>query len=168
MGQTIDEIISPGSFEVAISTFNNALADQNQEGQKCLNKSNVLELELNCKNGSTIWTENKATLLHNEAGQPLGIIGITSDISERKRVEEEREGLIGKLQDALDNIKTLKGLLPICSKCKKIRDDKGYWNQIEGYIQEHSDALFSHSLCPECMNKIYGDEDWYTKEDDEK
>ncbi len=73
--------------------------------------------------------------------------------------------MIGKLQKALDNIKTLKGLLPICAKCKKIRDDKGYWNQIEWYIEHHSDALFSHSLCPECMDKLYGDQDWYKKED---
>jgi DNA-binding NtrC family response regulator len=74
---------------------------------------------------------------------------------ERKKLEIEREKMIEKLQDALTKIKTLSGLLPICSFCKKIRDDKGYWNQIEVYVREHSDANFSHSICPECAKKHY-------------
>jgi len=79
------------------------------------------------------------------------------DITERKRIEEEREKLIHELQDALANIKTLRGLLPICSYCKKIRDDKGYWNRIESYIQDHSGAEFTHGMCPECLKKHYPD-----------
>ncbi|MEJ2167256.1 MAG: PAS domain-containing protein, partial [Desulfobacterales bacterium] len=75
-------------------------------------------------------------------GTFLGTQGIARDITERKKAEEEREKLISQLQEALDNIKTLKGLLPICSNCKKIRDDKGYWNQIETYVRDHSDAEF--------------------------
>jgi PleD family two-component response regulator len=74
---------------------------------------------------------------------------------ERKKLEIEREKIIEKLQDALAKIKTLSGLLPICSFCKKIRDDKGYWNQIEVYVRQHSDASFSHSICPECAKKHY-------------
>ncbi len=76
---------------------------------------------------------------------------------ERKIQEQAREKdeLIARLQDALDNIKRLSGLLPICSSCKKIRDDKGYWNQIERYIAEHSEAEFSHGICPECVKKLY-------------
>jgi hypothetical protein len=62
---------------------------------------------------------------------------------------EERERLIRDLQEALDRVKTLSGFLPICASCKKIRDDKGYWNQIEQYIREHSEAEFTHSYCPE-------------------
>ena len=77
------------------------------------------------------------------------------DITERKEAEEEREKLIEELQDALAEVKTLSGLLPICSSCKKIRDDKGYWNQIEAYIRDHSEAEFSHSICPECAKKLY-------------
>ena len=87
----------------------------------------------------------------------LGTQGIARDITERKKAEEEREKLISQLQAALDNIKTLKGLLPICANCKKIRDDKGYWNQIEAYVREHSDAEFSHSICPECAEILYPD-----------
>jgi len=73
----------------------------------------------------------------------------------------ERQKLLIKLQNALDEIKTLKGLIPICSHCKKIRDDQGYWNILESYIQKHSEASFSHGMCPECSDKLYGNEDWY-------
>lgn len=76
-------------------------------------------------------------------------------IMERKRVEREREDLILKLQEAFSRIKTLNGLLPICASCKKIRNDEGYWEQIEGYISSHSDAEFSHSICPDCTRKLY-------------
>jgi PAS domain S-box-containing protein len=91
----------------------------------------------------------------------IGARGIIRDITERKQAEEEREKLINKLQEALEDVKTLSGLLPICANCKKIRDDKGYWNQIEGYIQKYSEVKFSHGMCPECSDKLYGDEDWY-------
>lgn len=93
---------------------------------------------------------------------------IVHDITARRIAEEklqqkeiEQERLINDLQEALREVKTLSGLFPICASCKKIRDDKGYWNQIEFYIQEHSEAQFSHGMCPECSDKIYGSEDWY-------
>ena len=76
-------------------------------------------------------------------------------VIERKQFEEEREKLIVELQQAMSEIKMLSGLLPICSSCKKIRDDQGYWNQIESYIQDHSEAEFSHGLCPECAKRLY-------------
>ncbi len=76
-------------------------------------------------------------------------------ITKREQAKVEREKLISDLQKALAEVKTLSGMLPICSSCKKIRDDKGYWNQIEGYISEHSGAEFSHGLCPDCAKKIY-------------
>ena len=69
----------------------------------------------------------------------------------------ERQRLTTELKIALDHIKQLQGMLPICSICKKIRDDKGFWNQIESYISEHSEAKFSHGLCPECVKKFYPD-----------
>jgi len=68
-----------------------------------------------------------------------------------------------KLQKALDEIKTLKGIVPICAHCKKIRDDKGYWNLLESYIENHSEAEFSHGMCPDCIEEFYGEEDWYIK-----
>ena len=76
---------------------------------------------------------------------------------ERKRAEAEREKLVGELQKALSEAKKLSGFLPICASCKKIKDDKGYWRQIEAYIRDHSEAEFSHGLCPDCMKKLYGD-----------
>nr|NJM03683.1 hypothetical protein [Desulfobacula sp.] len=71
--------------------------------------------------------------------------------------------MIADLTIALDEIKTLKGIVPICSGCKKIRDDKGYWNLLESYIEKHSEASFTHGMCPECMEKFYGKNDWYIK-----
>jgi len=76
---------------------------------------------------------------------------LNREIAERKRAEEEEKCLVRELQGALTQVKTLHGLLPICARCKKIRDDHGYWSQLESYISKHSDAKFSHSLCPECV-----------------
>jgi len=86
---------------------------------------------------------------------------LVKDIAERERAEREKEKLIKKLQDALAEVETLSGLLPMCSSCKKVRDDKGYWNQIDAYIQQHSRAQFSHGICPECAEKLYGEEAWF-------
>jgi DNA-binding NtrC family response regulator len=69
----------------------------------------------------------------------------------------ERQRLTTELKTALDHINQLQGMLPICSVCKNIRDDKGYWNRIESYISEHSEVKFSHGLCPDCARKIYPD-----------
>ena len=78
-----------------------------------------------------------------------------------KQYLAEREKLIKELQEALVKVKLLSGFLPICASCKKIRDDKGYWNQIEAYIRDHSEAEFSHGICPDCAEKIYGK--YYTR-----
>jgi len=79
------------------------------------------------------------------------------EILEHQRSEEEKAGLITNLQDALAQVKALSGLIPICSSCKKIRDDKGYWHQVETYVRDHSEAEFSHSICPDCIRKLYPD-----------
>lgn len=78
-------------------------------------------------------------------------------VMERKQAEEEKEKLIVELRSALSEVKTLSGLLPICASCKKIRNDKGYWEQLEGYIGKRSEAVFSHGVCPECAKKIMED-----------
>ena len=77
------------------------------------------------------------------------------EIEERKRTEVEKEQLIAQLQKAMQEVKVLSGFLPICAACKKIRDDTGYWRQIEEYISKHSNALFSHGICPDCSKKLY-------------
>ncbi len=86
---------------------------------------------------------------------------------EVQKHNEEREKLILELQEANAKVKTLSGFFPICASCKKIRDDEGYWKQIETYISEHSEALFTHSICPECAKRLYPeyyDEIWGKKD----
>jgi CheY-like chemotaxis protein len=80
---------------------------------------------------------------------------LREEIQLREALQDEREKYIQELQTALSEVKTLSGLLPICAGCKKIRDDKGYWNQIEEYIRRHSGAEFSHGLCPDCAVRLY-------------
>lgn len=97
------------------------------------------------------------SLIKDENEHGFAVVYVVRDITEKKKAEQEREKLITELQNALRELKVLNGLLPICASCKKIRDDKGYWNQIEAYIQAHSNAEFSHSLCPECAKALYPD-----------
>ena len=109
-----------------------------------------------CKDGSYKWILDRGKIVEwTQDGKPRCVIGTREDISEGKAREAERDRLILELQKALSKVKQMRGLLPICASCKKIRDDKGYWNQIESYIKEHSEADFSHSLCPECAKKLY-------------
>lgn len=82
---------------------------------------------------------------------------LQSEITERQQVEKDKERLIQELREALENVRKLRGLLPICAYCKKIRDDQGYWNQLESYISQHADVTFTHSVCPECSKKIYAE-----------
>lgn len=82
---------------------------------------------------------------------------LAQEIEERTELEQEREGLIVQLQEALAQVKTLSGFLPICASCKNIRDDSGYWKQIESYLSVHADVTFSHGICPDCAQKLYGE-----------
>jgi PAS domain S-box-containing protein len=102
---------------------------------------------------TVLW--NSATLYSADGKTVVATIAQGQDITERILVEEERAKLISELQDALAKVKTLRGLIPICASCKKVRDDEGYWHQVETYIHEHSEAEFTHGLCPECAKKLY-------------
>jgi PAS domain S-box-containing protein len=103
------------------------------------------------------WVWEQARVFENiETGEEF-VEGFITDITALKLAEQERERLITELRNALGEIRTLKGILPICSSCKKIRDDQGYWNQIEAYIREHSYAQFSHGICPDCARALYPD-----------
>ena len=106
---------------------------------------------------------HKATF-ENPNGKVGGLIGAILDITERKKAEKEKdyiiaklEKLTAKLEKTLQEVKTLRGIIPICSFCKKIRDDKGFWSQVEDYIKKHSLADFTHGLCQDCANKHYPD-----------
>jgi len=117
------------------------------------------------RDGTIKWGEVSGvpTILDN---QVVALTSVARDITKRKELEQEREELVLQLQKALQKLKQLSGLLPICSFCKKIRDDEGYWNQIEAYITEHSEAEFSHGICQECAKKYYPDLDIYDDKDD--
>jgi hypothetical protein len=88
-------------------------------------------------------------------------LALQDEISVRQRTEQEKEILIKKLKESFDQVKTLKGFIPICASCKKIRDDQEFWNRIESYIEERSEAEFFHSICPDCAKKLYPDLDIY-------
>lgn len=92
---------------------------------------------------------------------------LKTEIDTRKVREREKERLITELREALEHIKTLRGIIPICASCKKIRDDAGYWQQVEGYIMKHSDVSFSHSICPECVKKLYPELDLDEEEEND-
>lgn len=91
----------------------------------------------------------------DEKGRIEGAVVVNQDITEAKRLEKEREDLLHSLEEARKNIKVLSGLIPICATCKKIRDDQGSWEQMEQYIRSHSEADFSHGICPDCMRRDY-------------
>jgi len=90
-------------------------------------------------------------------GEVSGIVESFQDITERKQLESEREHLIEELKKSLEQVKLLSGFIPICASCKQVRDDQGFWTQVEAYISQHSEAKFSHGLCPDCVRKLYPD-----------
>jgi PAS domain S-box-containing protein len=115
-------------------------------------KSHVAEWSLRRKDGSYLPVEVSAKIFPDGRWQ-----GFVRDISQRKQMEREQAELIRSLQNSLKEIKVLQGLLSICSHCKKIRDDSGHWQQMEAYVRDHSNADFSHSVCPVCMEAYYPD-----------
>jgi len=107
------------------------------------------------KDGTPIDVSLTLSAIKDKHGTVTGVSAIERDITLRKREEEERVKLINELTEAFGNIKTLRGLLPICASCKKIRDDHGYWQKVESYISAHSEAAFTHGICPDCMKLLY-------------
>jgi PAS domain S-box-containing protein len=102
------------------------------------------------KDGAQAHVAVSVSPIKSSYGKIIGASMIARNIDERKQAEAEREQLIAELQDALAQVSTLRGLLPICSCCKKIRDDQGYWTSVEVYVMAHSQAEFTHGICPEC------------------
>jgi PAS domain S-box-containing protein len=105
------------------------------------------------KDGTAKAIEHNVSPIKDERGVTTGTVVVFRDITERRRAEEERARLLNELQEAGAKLNLLTGLLPICAWCKKIRDDEGYWNQLERYIEKHSDAQFTHGICPDCLAK---------------
>jgi PAS domain S-box-containing protein len=125
----------------------------------------IIEENVKGIEGKSYWADY-AVPIKNESGEIVNFIQVSRDITVIKKAEiallEEKI----KLENALAEVKKLSGMLPICSICKNIRDDKGYWNRIEAYIEDHSGVDFSHSLCPTCAKKHYPDLDIYSDKDD--
>ncbi|MDA3797828.1 MAG: PAS domain-containing protein [Kiritimatiellae bacterium] len=116
-------------------------------------KREIFEMEYRLRryDGEYRWLFDRGVPFEDEQGNFGGYIGSCIDITESV---EARKLILRKHES---EIKQLRGMIPICASCKKIRDDDGYWNQVETYIQNHSDAEFSHSICPECIKKLYPD-----------
>jgi PAS domain S-box-containing protein len=109
------------------------------------------------KDGSKVEVSLTISPLKDANGKVVGASTVALDITKRKKEEAEWLRLIRELTEALAHVKTLTGLLPICASCKKIRDDQGYWQQVETYISAHSDADFTHGICPDCVKRLYPD-----------
>lgn len=101
------------------------------------------------------WFEAHISPIKPVAGLPRMVVWVAFSITKLHDTITEKDALIRELQKAIGEIKTLRGILPICAHCKKIRDDQGYWNQLENYIQSHSEADFSHGICEECLRQHY-------------
>jgi PAS domain S-box-containing protein len=109
------------------------------------------------KDGSRFPSFLVVTPLADEAGNTVGYVGVFRDINEQKKSELEREELIAELKKTLAHVKTLSGLIPICAWCKSVRSDTGYWQTVEQYVRTHSEASFSHGMCPSCAEKFKND-----------
>ena len=134
-------------------------------------KPDVLDFRINRPDGAMRYFRVWGEVVLDKENRPIYVAGTVQDITERKRAEEEIQQYLAELEkknkellDALANVKQLTGMLPICASCKKIRDDKGYWSAVESYIGKHSEAVFSHGLCPECEKKAYEDLEKLLKE----
>ena len=103
--------------------------------------------------GMEILFAGQKHLINSSRMQILDLLFSTFENAIQKNRELEQANK--ELKESLETVKTLRGLIPICANCKKIRDDEGYWHQVEEYVREHSEAEFSHSICPECVKKLY-------------
>ena len=153
-GYTISEILGKTTFDIHFWVYEEDRAAIVLElSQHGMVQGTELQLKKKSKEIFTGLYSAEIITINNEKC----ILASINDITRRKLAEEERENLITELQQALSEVKTLSGMLPICASCKKIRDDGGYWQKIESYISAHSEAKFSHSICPECTKKLYPD-----------
>jgi PAS domain S-box-containing protein len=148
IGLSFDRFVEPADLDGHL-----AAAQEFFEGKR---SSFKVEARYLPKVGDPLWGNLTVERIADSTGEMLFVLAMLEDISERRRAEEERERMIDELKEALANVKTLRGLIPICASCKKIRDDKGFWSQVEVYVRDRSEAEFSHGICPDCMKKLYG------------
>jgi PAS domain S-box-containing protein len=149
LGFSLEELQSRPMFDFVHPEDRERTLEQNlkvRSGRQAL----AFENRYRCKDGSYRWLLWNATAdLEHEV-----IYSVARDITEQKRAEEERERLLQKLQGALSEVRELQAILPICSYCRNIRDDKDYWQTVETYISHHTNTRFSHGICPSCYESI--------------
>ncbi len=150
------DLINPEDLQIALENFEKHCADPNHPYDQVVRYKH--------RDGSLVWVRCRGIVICDNAGKPIRMLGAHTDLTAQKNAEEalylktvQLEKTNIKLQDVLDNIKILKGLLPICSHCKKVRDDKGYWANLDAYIEKNSETTFSHSICQDCAKKHYSD-----------
>lgn len=151
VGATEEQLLSQNFREIDSWKVSGMFATA--EATLATGETKHLTLKLTTTFGREIWVLALFSSAWFEEGQRLLIL--VKDITARKLVEEDRERLIEELTEALQEVRTLSGLLPLCAWCKKIRDDSGCWHQIESYVAKHSKASFSHGMCPECKNTYF-------------
>lgn len=161
VGKPLDEIIGHTIWDV----FEKKEADKRFAiVKKAFALGETEEIEVRVPNPSgDMYFLTTAKPIFNDDRTVETVICTSKNITSRKAAELALEKKHEKLLKAMEEIKTLSGLLPICATCKKIRDDKGYWNHLEEYIQKHTDVFFSHGLCPECSDQLYDKHSWYSK-----
>jgi PAS domain S-box-containing protein len=156
---SIEQQMAPASHKKAMDY----LAEGHRKFKLGKSIKRKMELELRHRNGSPYWVEVTAKFFKGDSGRTQ-LFGVMRNVSRQHALEKERDALIAKLEEALGQQKVLeaenemlRGLLPICSSCKKIRDENGKWWQVEEYVAMHSEADFSHTICPPCRKVIYPD-----------
>jgi PAS domain S-box-containing protein len=149
IGNTIWDVFEKDEADKRFAIVKKVFAEERTE---------EIEVRVPLPSGDTYYLTTVKPIF-NDLGTVETVICTSKNITKRKLAEIALKEKHEKLIKAMEEIKVLSGLLPICSSCKKIRDDKGYWNQIEAFIQEHSEAKFSHSICKECVKKLYPDLD---------
>ncbi len=148
LGQTLDDIIVvPFGSEIESVT-----ADVKQAQEK---GPQQFERQFRDEDGHILWGE--ITLKHAIIGEQDCVLAVVRDISERKKIEKQRDEVIENLKNALEEIETLRDILPLCCHCKKIRNEEGSWEELEEYIHQNLGSAVSHSICPECAKKYYSE-----------
>jgi PAS domain S-box-containing protein len=144
-GRSVLFLVPPSSPEDPMENYRRILAGQTMERQESIRVR---------KDGKSIPVSFTRSPVKDGEGRIIGVSTIERDITLERQEEDERLFLIQDLSRALANVNTLRGLLPICGACKKIRDDQGYWTQLESYIASHTQAEFTHGICPECQSEV--------------
>ncbi|MBN2332541.1 MAG: PAS domain S-box protein [Deltaproteobacteria bacterium] len=163
---SVDEMIGMSSRQLHLSQQNFEEFGARFYDQMVAGEQLHVEYQLKKKNGEPVWCLLSGKALDPSPNPDLaaGVLWVIGDITASKQAADERERLIGELEQSLREVKTLSGLLPICASCKKIRDDQGYWNRIESYLEQRTQAEFTHGICPECTKKLYPE--LYDSDDD--